>query len=984
LIQLEEEEREVNELLNRALNLDVDTEVQRQIKKTASSQAIPDDLVELRFRAPFEKIDQEQFKSDLIDELQELGTPMPTLKKLRIRLREGSVIAEIRGPIAAVNEVRVLPLTKVKVMGYMAEVLPRREVQPDSLPSDGEVSDNAAKPRAHGTGDLHKWDDPYHDDMKQLPAKSEFTLQSPDPPPGEWESRQNYLDRLRGEVANRRRLNDQMYAERAERQKQRQTREEQRLLREKQKLELEAEKLQQPSESEEDEGIHRTSVFESGAHSPEKSQGGMSSTGVAHGQMIPDAIDEFDLQTVTPSTASRAKQHKRHTASTGLDGVAPTHRDSNQGIALVHRAKKTSKLHKGSAEVLEKAPAPSQIPSSPGVDLSVLPLQMDKSNWSDQEPEMHSGSDGDVRSNRGQHGTSCVGSGMLTGAERHHSVQYGRKSTQYAGSCGASTSSSDELPGEVVEVGEGKHGFYGDERLNALPQHDGAQDSSSSSSSNSKPLHETTRVDYSEPAPCVSLRASDQPMHALLTQRTADELTQRFIEEWIEEEACSAHALSTMGGAEPALRQPTPVAAASLLTDMFVEDGASSVESDTAVAIAPHYSEALSSDQQVKTTNGFQSELRDIISTLSARSDEDLASCSSSPSGSPEFKSDVLHGKNKQQKLGVRVDVDRQDSGDVDILNLAVPKDAGPPRPPSPPPDVQSASACVTNAEETSNLIASELLEMLLSEVWAELAEKSGALPSSIPSNLEKTSSMVDGNDHVLGVDMPSGPGPPPGHLGIDTPSTVAKFVDAALEALGIPDKASMVTLPNKPINMWLPAAIAIMKQGGHIPSTHKMNTSTTGSGAHEKDIMSWLRLLADTLVEIANQKEKVDSQLLGWHRPGWRRPCHKDQAASPKSLTWESVSSQLQEAFGFGRRADIGDDIAWGGGASGSRDADGSYGFNIDEGVDALLEEIYTDEASGLDIDGDVKEVKNQVMQMIFDDLIQETAAEIRDLWSA
>jgi len=59
--------------------------------------------------------------------------------------------------------------------------------------------------------------------------------------------------------------------------------------------------------------------------------------------------------------------------------------------------------------------------------------------------------------------------------------------------------------------------------------------------------------------------------------------------------------------------------------------------------------------------------------------------------------------------------------------------------------------------------------------------------------------------------------------------------------------------------------------------------------------------------------------------------------------------------------------------------------GGNIDEGIDQLIEDdIIADEASWLDIGDDVVQVKNQVVAMIFADLIEETAREIQNLWSS
>jgi len=53
-------------------------------------------------------------------------------------------------------------------------------------------------------------------------------------------------------------------------------------------------------------------------------------------------------------------------------------------------------------------------------------------------------------------------------------------------------------------------------------------------------------------------------------------------------------------------------------------------------------------------------------------------------------------------------------------------------------------------------------------------------------------------------------------------------------------------------------------------------------------------------------------------------------------------------------------------------------------EGMDSLIQdEICADEAGWLDIMENVKAVKSQVVDLIFNDLIDEMSAEIQDLWS-
>jgi len=237
-----------------------------------------------------------------------------------------------------------------------------------------------------------------------------------------------------------------------------------------------------------------------------------------------------------------------------------------------------------------------------------------------------------------------------------------------------------------------------------------------------------------------------------------------------------------------------------------------------------------------------------------------------------------------------------------------------------------------------------------------------------------------------------SGNAQAPGHHGIDTSeATVSLFLDAALPLLGVEDEASVVEAPICPVYSWLPAAVeAMQRREGTVVGAEL----AAKPGSRERDVVSFARLLGDALVEIASEEVKEKPRMLGWCRPGFGEPplsryhaqqAREGQVATPQQ-TWTKVRSRLGEAVRFGCRFDSGDGDAVGtSGAPGSLDSEGPGGalVNIDEGIDALLEEeICTDEASWLDISKDERLVKNQVVQMIFADLIDETVAEVKEMW--
>jgi len=177
--------------------------------------------------------------------------------------------------------------------------------------------------------------------------------------------------------------------------------------------------------------------------------------------------------------------------------------------------------------------------------------------------------------------------------------------------------------------------------------------------------------------------------------------------------------------------------------------------------------------------------------------------------------------------------------------------------------------------------------------------------------------------------------------------------------------------------------------------------------GMRERDVESFTRLLGEALFEVAGEEvqEPQGPRVLGWRRPGFgespmarfqEKQVQEGKAAS-QQMTWDKVRSKLNDAVRFGCRSEAvgeGDPSTTAAAAAGvasvlEAEMGGSGAVqalaNLDEGIDALLEEeICSDEASWLDIRSDVKDVKNQVAHMIFAELIEEVVAEISDMWSA
>jgi hypothetical protein len=226
---------------------------------------------------------------------------------------------------------------------------------------------------------------------------------------------------------------------------------------------------------------------------------------------------------------------------------------------------------------------------------------------------------------------------------------------------------------------------------------------------------------------------------------------------------------------------------------------------------------------------------------------------------------------------------------------------------------------------------------------------------------------------------------------GVDTlwmETMVEPFMEAVLKQLGVTDQEAVVQLPLAPTSMWLPAVTEVMRHRESLtpPPASPSSPGTSGSlsGHADCDVASWTKLLADFFIELATEEVKAEPKVLGWRRPGYFRLPKELRVADARDTrpqkTWKKVMARLEEVIRSNCRIDgFGDTTTIAGALENELHGPG----NIDEGIDQLLEDqVLADEASWLDIGNDVVQVKNQIVAMIFSDLIEETAVEIQGMW--
>jgi hypothetical protein len=93
----------------------------------AASEATKEDshdVLDLTFDLEYHKVDHSAFKQELYNGLVDLGVKKASLAVVDVALREGSTIAELRGPHFAIQEIRGKDLSALQVMGKAAQVDP--------------------------------------------------------------------------------------------------------------------------------------------------------------------------------------------------------------------------------------------------------------------------------------------------------------------------------------------------------------------------------------------------------------------------------------------------------------------------------------------------------------------------------------------------------------------------------------------------------------------------------------------------------------------------------------------------------------------------------------------------------------------------------------------------------------------------------------------------------------------------------------------
>uniref|UniRef100_A0A7S1AVJ9 DUF4378 domain-containing protein n=1 Tax=Noctiluca scintillans TaxID=2966 RepID=A0A7S1AVJ9_NOCSC len=303
-----------------------------------------------------------------------------------------------------------------------------------------------------------------------------------------------------------------------------------------------------------------------------------------------------------------------------------------------------------------------------------------------------------------------------------------------------------------------------------------------------------------------------------------------------------------------------------------------------------------------------------------------------------------------------------------------------PPRPASPPPDRRLGSEGKSEGKSGSrkrhqavDTVEREVFEILVDEICTDLSA-TDPVPV-VPKQRSRSRSRSP--SRAGGVRSPGGsspaPSPTPKAEAIDTSEVTAKsFLDIVQNVLGGSDEDNVATTLSGPLDSWFPRVLEQMQK----ESSSKKELNLEAKATRDKDTEGWTRLLAEALVEVSGEEPRPEPRKLGWRRPVFGeqplarfRAQQADGHGEPKN-TWARASNRLQEVVRFGSKA----------GEENNHEMDVS---NIDENITSLIdEEICIDDASWQDISNDVKLVKNQIVQMIFSDLVDEMAEEIQSLW--
>eukprot|EP00929_Paragymnodinium_shiwhaense_P036835 TRINITY_DN19700_c0_g1_i1.p1 TRINITY_DN19700_c0_g1~~TRINITY_DN19700_c0_g1_i1.p1 ORF type:complete len:3394 (+),score=752.34 TRINITY_DN19700_c0_g1_i1:173-10354(+) len=941
----------------------------------------------------------------------------------------------------------------------------------------------------------------------------------------DWQARESHLDRLRQELAKKRKAVEQLQAQRV---REKQQREEERLLLELRQADEEAEKLRTHGQSDDEPVAAQASAQEEKAQSSPREETARSGANLApraplQGTAVADEILPEDVPTASAPAGGQSEALRQASPLEPPAAAAPVSQVPQPLLApepsapVISKASSQgspSRRQEGQQQL--RSSQQQEQPASDPSPVELSPKDHDasfESSFVEEDMSFRSGVDeadsavrglgltgADVGVDGSLHSLEDDAGGMqvvkellkepafqaasaLERPEREVSSSAALEAAAHSPSGTGSSASESFYCVEEVEVTDSQHGIHAEEWLSHAAAAAAAAPAQTSSSAaktepakldgigaagrkkvSSKPQGQEEAAATAGPI-SVAPRRLDVSDPASRTA-FADEMTSLLLSELIDDSIHTTH------GIEPPLRAPTPVVQTSPISmaSMF-EQGLPTEEEALPAATAAPIATAAPAATAVAAASG------------AAAAAPVLEATPIRPQPEPPFEKDSARSPTGSDAGSA--------ASSAELASSPACKGA-PARPPSPPPESlrseSSGTASVTHVlaaatvdealkaglakdpNEKADRITGDLMEMLLGEIWTELGQrpnvKSPAVssPTGSPGRAKKTLDDSDQHQPTTPKSPPTGaasattpsapstgsaqsvqsagsgastaapvdtsppaarssaqrpaPSPAPSAVAAVTSEaiTVSSFMDAALPALGIFDESKLVEMAGvlPPLEEWLPAVLeAIGPQRGSqvdapdtsLDTEELPDASMSGGGAmspaaaslesggrSERGLLSWVRLLADAFVEVLGEQAKPAPQLRkGWRRPGFGEPplsrfqeMLPEKAGVSKKKTWGVVRQRLEEVMKLGGKA--------GGAASADADgpAAGSPGIeegvvNVYENIDTMLEEeVCSDEASWLDIGNDVIRVKKQITQMIFADLVEETASEISAIWCA
>eukprot|EP00746_Dinoflagellata_sp_MGD_P006678 gnl/MRDRNA2_/MRDRNA2_113123_c0_seq1.p1 gnl/MRDRNA2_/MRDRNA2_113123_c0~~gnl/MRDRNA2_/MRDRNA2_113123_c0_seq1.p1 ORF type:complete len:2404 (-),score=572.50 gnl/MRDRNA2_/MRDRNA2_113123_c0_seq1:86-6589(-) len=262
-----------------------------------------------------------------------------------------------------------------------------------------------------------------------------------------------------------------------------------------------------------------------------------------------------------------------------------------------------------------------------------------------------------------------------------------------------------------------------------------------------------------------------------------------------------------------------------------------------------------------------------------------------------------------------------------------------------------------TEQDELCGTLVNEVLDDLLLEVWDEL---------------KSTVQGADGGSRLACTDDLDAAG-----LIDSSEDQVEVFVNAMMKALACANVSDLV--PEK-INTSNIVPLIIESIYGKVEEV-KTRKGKSAAKSGREDQQAWIRLQTDMVQEIVSAEPEVQAD------SKWRKsPLALFQAAKfgdhsqdpMEQRTWVGAKRKLKKdvAIGFSPHLLNSND---------ERGPSLSSTLMNEDSLDMLLEnEINSDEKNWLNIDFDVKQVHHQITRMIFQELVDEAALEVQKIYSA